>query len=436
MSPPAAPAPTNPPNAGTPQLLAWAGYDWANSAFSAVIQTFVFAAYFTKQIAADPDEGQTQWALAIGLAGVVVALTGPFLGAIADQGGRRKPWIGLLTALCIVSTACLWLVDPSAPVWFALYYVALGTVGIEGAAIFYNAMLADLASGKRLGRWSGWGWAAGYIGGLACLLLALAFIIGVGERSAARLNDALDLRYTFLLVAGWFALFSLPFFLVTPDRPSTRLPLGRAAVDGVRQLIDSAKHVRRYGHIVRFLVARLCYVDGLASIFALGGVYAAGVFDMDATDILMFGIGMNLAAGAGAFGLGWVDDRIGGKWTVVLAIIGVLIPGLALLLIQDVLWFWVAGLTLGVFVGPVQSSSRSYLARVAPPELRTQCFGLYALSGKATAFAGPLLVFAVTAATGNQRAGMIPIFCFLTLGLLLMLTVPSEDKVAPTEPDQ
>lgn len=432
MSEGVASASGNEPRATTAQLLAWAGYDWANSAFAAVIQTFLFATYFTKQIAATEAEGQTQWSLAIGMAGVVVALTGPVLGAVADQGGRRKPWIAPLTLLCIVASACLWFVHPEAAVWWPLLIVAVGTIGLEGSAIFYNAMLPDLASGRRMGRWSGWGWAAGYLGGLVCLLLALVFLVGIGERTPA--EQIAGTRQSFLLVAVWFAVFALPFFFLTPDRPSTGMPLRQAAVNGIRQLVDSAKHIRRYGHIVRFLIARLCYVDGLASIFALGGVYAAGVFGMDVGDILLFGIGMNVAAGAGAFGLGWLDDRIGGKWTVVLSIIGVLVPGIALLLIQDVAWFWVAGLTLGIFVGPIQASSRSYLARVAPPELRTQCFGLYALSGKATAFAGPLLVFAVTKATDSQRIGMIPIFAFLALGLLLMLTVPSEDKVAPARP--
>lgn len=418
------------------QMAAWASYDWATSAFAAVIQTFVFASYFNRQIAPSESAGQTQWALMIGVAGAAVAVIGPVLGAVADQGGRRKPWLTGFTALCVAATAALWFVTPDTPVWAALLPVAVGTLGVEVAVIFYNAMLPDLVPARQVGRWSGWGWGAGYLGGVTCLTVALVLLIGLGERSAERIGDARDLRATFLLTAGWLAVFTLPLLAFTPDTSGTGRSLPGAVRAGLGQLLETARQIRRYGAIIRFLIARMLYIDGLASIFAMGGVYAVGVFGMDERAILLFGIGLNITAGIGALGLAWVDDWIGAKWTIALSLVGILVPGVALLLVQSELWFWICGLTLGLFVGPVQASSRSYLARAAPPKLRTQAFGLYAFSGKATAFAGPLLVFAVTGWTGSQRIGMVPIFVFLAVGLVVLLTVPRASEAVEEEPSE
>ncbi len=406
-------------------MLAWAAYDWANSSFATLIQTFLFANYFTRQVARSEETGQTQWSLAIGCAGGLVALSGPLLGAVADQSGRRKPWLAAFTALGITATACLWFVRPDSPVWLALLLVAIGTYGVEAASIFYNAMLPALTGRRRLGRWSGWGWAMGYFGGLACLTLGLFALVGWPPGTAlVGPEEARNVRATFLLVAAWFGLFSLPLLIFTPDGRSTGRRLASNVREGLRQLVDSIRELRRYAHIVRFLIARLFYIDGLASIFAMGGVYASGVFDMDEREIMLFGIALNVAAGFGAFGLSWIDDWIGSKWTIGLSLIGIIVPGVIMLMVDSVGAFWACGLTLGLFVGPVQSASRSYMARAAPAELRTQAFGLYALSGKATAFAVPLFVSAATAWTASQRWGMTPIMLFLIIGLILLLTVP------------
>jgi UMF1 family MFS transporter len=419
------------------QMAAWACYDWANSAFAAVIQTFVFANYFTRQIAPSETEGQSQWALTIGAAGALIGLSGPVLGAVADQAGRRKPWIASLTGLGVAATAAMWFIKPDAPVWPALLLVAMGTIGVETAIIFYNAMLADLVPTDRVGRWSGWGWGAGYAGGLVCLTVGLTVFIGLGGLGAGAGKEASEVRVTFLLTAAWLGVFALPLLLITPDAAGAARPLGPAIRGGCRQLLETARQIRRYGPIVRFLIARLFYIDGLASIFALGGAYASGVFDLDTQAIILFGIGLNVTAGVGAFGLAWVDDWIGAKWTIAFSLIGIMIPGLLMLAVESRAALWACGLTLGLFVGPVQASSRSYLARAAPRHLRTQAFGLYAFSGKATAFAGPLLVWTVTSWTGSQRWGMMPIFGFLALGLAILLTLPrASHAVEPAEPER
>ncbi|HEV7735291.1 MAG TPA: MFS transporter [Candidatus Binatia bacterium] len=407
-------------------LVSWALYDWANSGFSTVVETFVFAAYFTRQVAPDEATGSVLWGNTVSAASLVVALTGPMVGAIADQGGRRKPGIAVFTAWCVVATAMLWTVRPdAASMWPAMLLVGMGIVGSELAGVLYNAMLADLVPPDRLGRWSGWGWSAGYAGGLVCLVVALlAFIQGGGAWLSLDAATAEPVRATFVLTAVWFAVFALPLLLVTPDVPATGVSAGAAVQAGFRQLADSLREVRRYRDIVRFLVARMLYIDGLGTVFAFGGVYAAGTFDMTEQQVLLFGIALNLTAGLGAAGFAWVDDWLGAERTIVLSLVGLIVAASAMLLVESQPAFWVFGMLLGVFVGPVQASGRSYLARVAPPALRTQMFGLYALSGKATAFVGPLVVGWVTWGTGSQRVGMASVLVLFGAGLVLMLTLP------------
>lgn len=411
-------------------LVSWALYDWANSSFSAVIQTFVFAAYFTRSLAPDETAGTTLWGNAVGAAGLVIALTAPLLGAYTDQRGNRKPGLALLTAVCIAATALLWFMKPSTDyLWPAMILLGVAVVTFELGGVLYNAMLPELASERSMGRLSGWGWGLGYFGGLSCLVLALVlFIDGQNVTPGLDREQAEHVRATFVLVAAWFLVFSLPLFLFTPDRPAGRLSRRESAARGLRQLAATIRNIRQYRHLVRFFIARMIYIDGLTTVFAFGGIYAAGTFGMDEKQVLYFGIGLNITGGLGAALFALLDDRVGGKSTVLVALVGLLATTGAILLVGSSLLFWIIGLTLGLFVGPVQASSRSYLARMAPPELRNEMFGLLAFSGKATAFLGPLLVGWVTYAADSQRVGMSVILLFFLIGFLLMLTVPSDRR--------
>lgn len=418
---------------GPRALWSWALYDWANSAFFTIILTFVFARYFSQGVAENEVAGTEAWGNVVGLSGLLIAVGAPVLGAIADRSGRRKPWLGFFTLLCILGTAMLWFVEPvPEDLMFAAIWVGLAMIGAEFAFVFYNAMLPDLVPAERVGRWSGWGWGLGYAGGVVCLVVALLGLVQ-GDTSWLGLDrdQAEHVRASFLLVSVWYLVFSLPLFLFTPDTPASGLRLGAAARDGLGQLRDSLRHLRDYGHILRFLVARMLYTDGLATVFAFGGVYAAGTFAMNQTQVMQFGIALNVTAGLGALAFAWVDDRIGGRNTVLLSLSGLGLSALAILLVQDKTWFWIGGMVLGIFVGPVQAASRSYLARVAPAHLRTEMFGLFAFSGKATAFAGPLLVGWVTGLTGSQRWGMSTVLLFFLAGFLLMLTVPPAREDRP-----
>lgn len=428
-----APTVPGPPPATRRQLAAWALYDWANSPFSAVIVTFVFAAYFTRAVAADEVSGTTAWSWTMAASGVVLALVSPVLGAIADAAGRRKPWLLVFTLIAAVATAALWTVAPDpAFVVLALLLVALANTSFELAGVFYNAMLPDLAPPSHVGRWSGWAWGLGYAGGLAMLVLVL-FVFVQPESPPFGLDKeaAEQVRIAGPLVAVWLLAFSLPIFLVTPDRASRGIPIARAAAEGVQRIVLTFRHLRGHRNLVRFLVARMLYNDGLNTLFAFGGIYAAGTFDMGVAEVIQFGIALNITAGIGAFAFAPLDDRLGSRRTVLISLCGLLLASTAALLAPDKSVFWAAALALGIFVGPVQAASRTLMARLAPEDMRAEMFGFYALTGKITAFIGPFLLGAMTWIFASQRAGMSVILVLFVAGFLLLLGVREKQEAIP-----
>ncbi len=409
-------------------LFSWALYDWANSAFFVMIQTFIFAAYFTSSIAENETTGTAQWGFTIGLAGFAIAILAPILGSIADVGGPRKPWVYFFAGISIVSTSLLWFAEPSIDfLMYALILAFLGTVGAELSLIFYNAMLPDLAPPDKIGRWSGWGWSLGFAGGIVCLVVGY-FVLFLNGASLFGLDESMaqHTRSTFLFTGIWYAIFMIPFILKTSDAPSKKKSNVQAIKDGFSSLGNGLRMLRKQVNIFRFLVARLFYNDALVTIFAMGGVYAAGSFGFTTADIFYFGIALNLTAGLGSYGFAWLDDKSGSKKTIMISLIGLIIPVIAVIFVQSVFWFWIWGLLLGVFVGPVQAASRTLMGRMAPEEQRNQMYGLFALSGKVTSFAGPMLVGWITLIMDNQRWGMGVILVMLVIGLVLMLGVKED----------
>ena len=419
-------AAADPRTPATPrQMAAWAVFDWASSPFFAVVITFVFATYVTTVVAPNEIEGTAEWSRMTVIAALLIAVTSPVLGAIADAGGPRKPWLMGFMLLSCAATACLWFVAPEHDYLFmALALVLVANVCNEIAQAFYNAMLPDLASQDQLGRWSGWGWGLGYIAGIVALALILVVFVQPSPPLFGLDADAAEqVRITGPLLAIWFMLFSLPLFLFTPDRKTHARPFAQSVRQGITMLIATLKDVRRNANIARFLFARLIYNDGLNTLFAFGGIYAAGTFGMTLNEVLLFGIALNVTAGLGAFGFAFLDDRIGSKPTILIAICGLFVAGTVALLAEEKTTFWMVALVIGIFVGPAQSASRTLMARLAPPEQRTEMFGIYALTGKVTAFIGPFLFGTATAWFESQRAGMATILVMFIVGGILLLRV-------------
>ncbi len=404
---------------------AWVLYDWAYGAFTTVISTFVFAAYFTQAVADSPETGTSLWAGTQALAGIVIALISVPLGAVADRAGRRRGMLGVAIGIMVVCMAGLWFARPHAgDAAYALVLVGIATIAFEVATVFYNAMLPGLVPPERIGRLSMLAWAFGYAGGLTCLGLCLVLLV-MPNPSLFGLDraQAEHIRATTLFAAGWLAVFGWPVVVFVPETRA-RTPWGLAVREGVAELSSVFRAVLAAPALGRFLLARLFYMDGLTTLFAFGGIFAAGSFGLGAQDVLIFGIGLNLTSGLGAAGFAFLEDRIGAKAMVLISIAGVAVLGAALLLVHGQTAFWVLGLGLGIFVGPAQAASRSLMAGLAPSDSRGAYFGLFALSGRVTAFLGPLALGAITAITGSQRAGMMVIVVFLIAGFVLLLRVP------------
>ena len=410
-------------------VIAFCLYDFANSAFTTIVVTFVFATYFAQGIATDPTTGGAQWSLGMSIAGVIIALLSPIGGAIADQTGQRKRWVIAISLLCVGATAMLWFARPTpddAP--WALTFAVIATVGFEMAMLFYNALLPTVATPATMGRISGWAWGVGYAGGLLSLLLALfLFIQADPPPFGLDTTQAEHVRATTLLVAVWFLVFSVPLFIFVKEPESAGIPAGLAVRQGLKQLVTSLRNVRNHANVFRFLVAAMIYTDGVHTVFALGGVYAGVTFGMKTDEVILLGISLNVTAGLGAFVFGWVDDRIGSKPTIMISLVALLLTSAVVMAAPDKNTFWIAALAMSTFFGPVQAASRTLMARLAPPAMHGEMFGLFALSGKVTAFAGPAVVGWVTLATGSYRLGMSTVLVFLLVGLLLLRGVKEND---------
>lgn len=410
---------------GRTKAFAWALYDWANSGFPTVVSTFVIAAYFTQGIAPDPVTGQAQWGWMQTLAAIAIAVLSPILGAIADQGRRRRAMLALCTLLTAIFTALIWFARPDpADALYALVCIGLATIAFELGTVFYNAMLPGLVPEERMGRLSGLAWGLGYAGGLACLVLALVLFIQPNpspfglDRSTSE-----HVRATALLVAAWIVVFGWPVLLAMPDPAGPRPGIGQAMRAGLVEAFNILRGLPQRPAMARFLIARLFYTDGLNTLFAFGAIYAAGVHGMAFEEILLFGIAMNVTAGLGAAGFGLIEDRLGSKTTIMVALGAMIVLGTLLLLAQDKTLFWILALALGLFMGPAQAASRTLMAQMAPPEEVTAHFGLFALSGRVTGFLGPAALAFVTEATGSQSWGLATVLAFLGLGAAILASV-------------
>jgi UMF1 family MFS transporter len=409
----------------TRKAWAWALYDWANSAFPTVVSTFVIAAYFAQGVAPDPATGQAMWGWMQTAAGLAIAVLSPVLGAVADAGGRRRLMLLICTVVTSVFTALIWFAtpQPESMLW-ALTCVGVATVGFELGTVFYNSMLPQVAPLERLGRISGLAWGLGYAGGLACLAVSLLLLVRP-DPSPLGLDraNAEHVRATAVLVAVWMLGFGWPVLLALPDPAGARPGWKAAARNGLAEILSVLRGLPRRPAMARFLVARLFYTDGLNTLFAFGAIFAAGVFGMTFEEILLFGIALNVTAGLGAAGFGLLEDRLGSRQTILVALAAMIVIGFGLVIVESKTMFWGLAMALGIFMGPAQSASRSYMAAMAPPGEVSAHFGLFALSGRITGFLGPAALAVVTGITGNQRMGMATVLVFLAIGAAIMLTV-------------
>jgi len=412
-------------------IAAWCLYDWANSAFTTLVVTFIYSTYFVQAFVDDVGRGTALWSRGIVISSILIALLSPLLGAAADRGGARRKFLIISTLVCVAASTVLAFVTPdqSNAVLKALTLFVIGNVAFEVGMVFYNAFLPAIVSPERIGRVSGNGWGLGYAGGLVCLVLALLFFVGLpGLDPLLPLSteQGFNVRATNLLVAGWFLLFSIPIFLCVrdPAKEVGGITIGQAFTD----LKDTVHKIRHYRQIVRFLLARLVFNDGLVTVFAFAGIYASGTFGFSQSDIIVLGIVINVAAGLGAWVFGIMDDRRGAKLTIMVSLGALSVATLIAVFGPTRIWFWVAGIGIGIFAGPNQSASRSLMGRFVPERHQSEFFGFFAFSGKATAFLGPLLLGILSQAFG-QRIGVSVVVLFFLVGGALLWTVDEKEGI-------
>lgn len=448
--------------------VSWAVFEWARNPYVLLVTIYLFAPYFSKTVVGDPVRGQALWGFIAAMGGIIVAVLAPFLGAIADAGGRRKPWIGFWVVVLIAGSLLMWFAKPYSTGWnlfFVGALVACSNVAFEFSAVFHNSLLPTIAQPR-------------YVAGLSGLGLALTNAAGVILLSIMLFCFALPgkLHWGFLPAeplfgishatheperlsgpasAIWLLIFSLPLFLFTPDRPKGRVRLIAAAIAGVRSVIRTVLSLRSYRNVAAYLIARLFFNDGMTAVLTFGGIYASSTFHWEAPQMLIYGIELSIFAVLGGFLGGFLDNFFGSKRAIFISIGGTVLAGLASLTMAPdrILWFiaydvnaphiwslpyfntWPEVIFLGivnftaVLITAGYANSRTMLARIAPTEKMTEFFGLYSLSGTSTTFLATGFVSWLTAISHSQRIGLLGETAFLVTGLLLMFLVKEERAV-------
>ncbi|WP_307087192.1 MFS transporter [Arthrobacter sp. B2I5] len=447
---PASELETGPGKSSKGRVLAWASWDWGSAAFNAVMTTFVFTVYLTSNAFGGEDNASAVLGAALAVAGFAIALLAPVTGQRSDAGGRRKLWLGVNSAAVAILTALCFFVFPHPEfLLLGVSLIALGNVFFEFAGVNYNAMLAQVSTPHNIGKVSGFGWGAGYLGGIVALLIVLQlFVQPAFDWFGASTQDSLNIRLVAVFSALWFLVFALPVLFAVPELPRSAQAarLGFFASYGL--LFRRIKAIYATSpHTIYFLLASAVFRDGLAAVFTFGGIIAAGTFGFALSQVIFFAIFGNVVAAVGAMIGGFLDDKVGPKAVITGSLVGLLIAGTAILALGNgnyvffgMQWagsttFWVFGLFLCLFVGPAQSASRAYLARLAPHGESGELFGLYATTGRAVSFLAPaLFTLCITVATPlvpagqAQRWGILGIMVVLLAGLLVLLPVKSPEK--------
>ena len=446
--------------------LSWAMFEWARNPYYILIVIYIYAPYFSSVVVGDPVKGQALAGTLAGYAGLMIAILAPILGAIADSGGRRKPWIVTWMSVLAVGTWMLWYALPNGagqPLYITGALLVINAVMAEFTQPFHNAMLPSIAPPSRIGSLSGLGLALGNAGALLILVVMLCTLTLPGVVRWPFVPDhvwfGLDpklhepSRIAGPIVAVWLLVFALPMLLFTPDRQPHTLSWTTAIANGFRSLGRTLRSLKHYRNIALYLLARIIYTDGKKAVIVFGGIYAVGNFGWDLLSTLLFGIVLTVFAVIGGIVGGWMDDRLGSKQAILISI-GFTILGLLgelsitpkmlffvipwdphtatrvwdlpfFATVPEVVYVGVATL-VAVFITAAYANSRTMLARIAPPEKMTEFFGMYSMSGLATTSLSSFTVAAFTTWFASQRAGYAAILIFLAIGFVLMLFVREE----------
>ena len=435
--------------ASTLGQFSWALFDGARSPYNVLVNIFVFSAYFATTVIPDAVRGQAVWSYITSSAAFLIAISAPLLGAIADAGGRRKPWLAACVVFGAPCMALIWYATPgmSAGIGWVMLAIVGAALSFEFCQIFCNAMLPNVAPPGRIGFLSGLGFFLGNFSGILVFVFFLAAwswnphpLFGL---DAARHEPE---RAVGILGAVWFVVFAIPLFFFTPDSPGTSRSAGEAIRHGVKTLAGTLGKLGHYRNAAMFLAARMLFNEGFICMMLFTGVFAAGILHWTPTMLIAEGLINSVVAALAGLFAGWLDLKIGSKKATILFVAGCLAANVVLFSVTPEMVFFVkvapvaAGATglfpslpdkvflvtqclIALFITGGLVTARALMAKLSPPAMLNEFFGLYALSGTATAFLGPLSIGLLTSVLHSQRAGVAVGIAFLSAGLLLMFAV-------------
>ena len=391
------------------QILSWCLYDFANSSYSAVIASVIFPVYFVKEIAISPAEGDLWWGRAISLSMAIVAFTSPIVGGISDYAGMRKRLLVTYSLLCVIAVGLLGFVERGM-IFETFMLIVLANIGMEGALVFYNAYLPDIAPKDHHGRVSGWGFGLGYTGSVFALLIGM-FLIEKGM-----------IQFSWPMVSLFYLLFALPaFYLLPPDNPS-RSPF-RAALQGLKKTLKLLREILRIKKVRRFLLAYWLYKDGVNTIIVFSSIYASVTLAFTGAELVMLYLLVQVTAMIGSLALSVPTDRWGAKKVIVLSLLLWIGVTVGAYLIVDKQLFWGIAILAGLGLGSVQAASRALFSGFIPHGKEGEYFGVYAFTGKTSAIIGPALFGMISSATGSQRPAVLSVLVLFVAGLTVLFTV-------------
>ena len=427
---------------------AWYMYDFGNSAYAAVVLLAVYSAYFKGQVVGGA-MGSRLWGLAVGAAMLVVAVISPVLGAIADFSGSKKRLLFVFTAMACTFTALLFFVEQG-DVFIGMLFFILAEIGYRGAQVFYNSLLPEIAGPDDIGRVSGIGWAIGSAGGVLCLLIILPLIM--------IFEGTFMVRLSLVITAAYFALSSIPMFLSFKESAKPKpLPSGENYLTlGFKQTWATIRKAGSYREFIKFVISFLIYNDGVMMAMNFASIIGAVLFGMEQTDLIIFVIIVQVTNVAGAYVLGYLVDRMGGKRTLILSIMLMVLAIILMFFTQTATFFFFVGALAGFAMAGMQSVSRTMVGVLSPPGQSAEFYGFFAVAGRTSSFVGPTIyggvayrvaqwyenargLSATLAEQSGQRVAILSIGVFLLIGLAALASVNEqqvrEARKAPLDAD-
>jgi UMF1 family MFS transporter len=433
--PPAARDAIYPDRAGRRRAVgAWCLFDFASSSYTTLIVTVAFSVFFIEVVVDAPDNrGDDLWGRANFLAMLIVALSSPVLGAIADYSGRKKTLLVITTLQTVLATALLFFVGPG-QIWLAMTLYIVATVGFEGGYVFYNSFLPEVSTPRTIGKISGWAWGIGFIGGLAALLLCAPLLASeLKDAGGAAVPAAVgDRQLSFLIVALFYLVFAIPAFLWLRSVPATggqRRPTGYVSI-GFRRVAETLKNLRQYRETGKYVLASLFFNDGITTIIVFSAAFATTTFGFSAAELLLLFVVLNIVAFPAAVGAGYLADAIGARRTLIVTLllwVGVVLGGYVAASKAE---FWAVAVGAALGMGSTQAVGRSFMAQITPPEKEAEFFGFYVLSGKFASTFGPLIFGWVSYASGSQRLAVLSLLPLFLAGLALMFSIREQEALA------